>query len=1261
MVKAKFIFFLIIIIGLNNHCKQDSSVNQSETIDSKKNYPIPVSVISKNPQVIQLNKSEVQKIEIPTNKKLSFKLKTKEGIKQINLIPPASFTPNGGVSGGLSHFNTFSTEQGLSISSIACGYLDRSGNLWFGTYGGGVNKYDGKSFTIFNSSHGLANNLVLCIKEDQLGNIWFGTQGGGVSMYNGKSFTTFNILNGLADNIVYSILEDKNGNLWFATKGGGVSKYIHNVKNNGTGNNSTVQNKTSAILFKTYSVSNGMASNTIRAIIEDKQGNLWFGTEGDGVSKYDGNNFTTYNTTNGLASNTIWSIKEDYLGNIWFGTNGSGVSKYDGNRVEAIERGDVIAQRTQHDIKKINGKLVKSFTTFNSSHGLANNIIWTIAEDKKRNLWFGSEGGGVSVYHENNHRKKNLLLNPIDSSKFFTTYNTSHGLSNNVVFSITEDKSGNIWFGTYGGGISRFNGDAFVTFNAKQGLASNVVFSIAEDKNHCLWFGSYGGGATKYDGKSFTKYTTSQGLANNTIWAITKDSKDNLWFGTYGNGVSKYDGNSFTNYNTSNGLPHNIVRCIKEDKHGNIWFGTEGGGISKFDGLTFTNYNTSQGLPHNSVRCICEDKDGNLWFGTEGSGVSKFDGKHFTNYNSTHGLINNVVRSICRDDDGNLWFATQAGISCLIEKTNNSSIRFLNYSTANGLPDNYITQIIPFNNHKIIVGTNSGIAIFNALASIKSIDKLVGLELYNVSNNYPVKDVNVGQNAIYIDSKGVIWAGTGDDKTSLVRIDYNLIEKNFTLPKPEIHAVKINEQKIDWYSLIGSANDKNIIDSATLIQQQIFTYGKILAKKELDSIKKQYKGILFSNISKFYALPQNLILPYEHNSVTIEFNAIELSKNFLINYQYMLEGYDKNWSPVLKKTEASFGNINEGDYTFKLKAQSPNGIWSEPVTFKFKLLPPYYRTIWAYLFYIIGSIFILWSILRRRAATFKKRQKELEKIVEERTVEVILQKEEAEYQKELVQEKQKEILDSIHYAQRIQQTLLAGKTLLNDNLNGKNNYFVLFKPKDIVSGDFYWATKIASSVTAHELFYLAVCDSTGHGVPGAFMSLLNIGFLSEAIKEKHIYEPNKIFDYVRQKLIESISSEGQKDGFDGILICINKTTKQISYAASNNSPILVTNNNLSHLPLDKMPVGKGEKIDNFQLNNINYKIGDMLYLYTDGYPDQFGGPKGKKFKYKPLAEILLANSHLSLNQQSEILDNKFNQWKGDLEQVDDVLVIGIKI
>jgi len=295
-----------------------------------------------------------------------------------------------------------------------------------------------------------------------------------------------------------------------------------------------------------------------------------------------------------------------------------------------------------------------------------------------------------------------------------------------------------------------------------------------------------------------------------------------------------------------------------------------------------------------------------------------------------------------------------------------------------------------------------------------------------------------------------------------------------------------------------------------------------------------------------------------------------------------------------------------------------------------------------YFFIILSLILVFTGVIIYKA--YKQKNKANLIIIE--------QKKEVESQKATIEEHQKEILDSIHYAKRIQNTLLANHDFLNENIS---NNFVYFNPKDIVSGDFYWATKHGDN------FYLAVCDSTGHGVPGAFMSLLNIGFLSEAINEKNITETNLIFEYVRERLISSVSKEGQKDGFDGIIVRFNQSTKEITYTAAHNAPILISNNELIELQKDKMPVGIGERSENFTCHKLQVKQGDMLYLYTDGYADQFGGPKGKKFKYKPLNELLLSISNKTLSEQKQELETNFKNWKGDLEQVDDVCVFGIRI
>lgn len=266
-------------------------------------------------------------------------------------------------------------------------------------------------------------------------------------------------------------------------------------------------------------------------------------------------------------------------------------------------------------------------------------------------------------------------------------------------------------------------------------------------------------------------------------------------------------------------------------------------------------------------------------------------------------------------------------------------------------------------------------------------------------------------------------------------------------------------------------------------------------------------------------------------------------------------------------------------------------------------------------------------------------------------------KHKVEIQKEMIEEKNKEILDSIHYAKRIQHAVITSDQYISKYLK---EFFVLYKPKDIVSGDFYWALEF------EDKFYLATADCTGHGVPGAFMSLLNISILNEVIIEKKITEPHWVLNEARKDIIKALNPEGQveegRDGMDCILICFDLKNNTLHYAAANNSFYIVRENKLLTFPADKMPVGKSPNdTESFTLRTVELRKGDIVYTLTDGYPDQFGGSKGKKFKYKPLEELLLEVNQLPLEVQKNVLSERFETWKGDLEQVDDVLIIGIKV
>ena len=562
--------------------------------------------------------------------------------------------------------------------------------------------------------------------------------------------------------------------------------------------------------------------------------------------------------------------------------------------------------------------------------------------------------------------------------------------------------------------MSRYDGSAFTNFTTDHGLADNTVWSIAEDKTGNLWFGTDGGGVSRYDRKSFTNFNTAQGLANNSVLSITEDKTGNLWFGTNGGGVSRYDGKSFTSFTTAQGLTNNTVWSIAEDKTGNLWFGTEGGGVSRYDGKSFTNFTTAQGMVNNTVLSITEDRTGNLWFGTWG-GVSCYDGKSFTSFTTAQGLANNNVSSITEDKTGNLWFGTNEGLSVLTiqdlqgqlqkridavkSKEIPSSSMFKTFTTHDGLPDNFVTNVLQLPDGSMAVATNLGITFFNPSANFT---KLTNIEIYNSNTDYPVKDVNTGQHCMLLDSRGIIWAGTGSEKTALVRFDYTALQKNQQIPTLLVKSIKVNEENICWYDLSLSARSKEARDSLSIpanITEEVSTFGKELTEAERDSMRNRFGNLTFDGITRFYPLPEHLVLPHQHNNITFEFNAIETGKPDLVNYKYILEGYDKDWSPVLKKTSANFGNMSEGAYTFKVSAQGPNGVWCDPVTYTFKVLPPWYRTWWAYLIYVLLFLLALRIFSKWRERHLRTEKEWLEKTVEERTLEVIAEKKEADKQR----------------------------------------------------------------------------------------------------------------------------------------------------------------------------------------------------------------------------------------------------------------------
>jgi ligand-binding sensor domain-containing protein len=534
----------------------------------------------------------------------------------------------------------YTPEHGLASNFVSFIAVDGEGVLWFGTYYHGVSRFDGQAWTTYTTNDGLASDEIRAIAVDGEGALWFATRGGGVSRFDGEEWTTYAGEGGLASDNVYAVTVDNKGVLWFGTDQG-VSSY-------------------DGEMWKAYTQSDGLASDQVNAVTADGEGVLWFGTDG-GVSRFDGETWTTYTGWDGLASDEVNAVAVDGEGVLWFGTD-SGVSRFDG----------------------------ETWATYTEQDGLVSNGVYATAVDEDGTLWFGTEHG---ISH--------LAQSPEDVTDMgsWTTYRTDDELRQNSGTAVTVTSDGAVWVGALGGGVSRFDGEAWTNYSKEEGLAGESALSAAEGPDGALYFATGGGvcrfdgetwmtymetadlasgpgvvawasdrtlwygtakGVTSFDGESWTTYTVADGLAANYLLGIAEAPDGALWFAT-NDGVSRFDGEEWTTYTTADGLAQIRVAALAVAPDGALWFATEGG-VSRFDGQTWTTYTTADGLANDDVRAIEVASDGALWFGTAG-GVSRFDGQTWSTYTTADGLVNESVWAVAMAPDGALWFSTWGGVS----------------------------------------------------------------------------------------------------------------------------------------------------------------------------------------------------------------------------------------------------------------------------------------------------------------------------------------------------------------------------------------------------------------------------------------------------------------------------------------------------------------------------------------------------------------------------------------------------------------------
>jgi ligand-binding sensor domain-containing protein/signal transduction histidine kinase len=529
-------------------------------------------------------------------------------------------------------FTSFTTRDGLPIDGVSYIQGDRQGRLWLATSEGLV-RYQNGRFRTFTTRDGLPFNAISRIIEDRDGAIWFGTRGG-LIRYRDDAFTAITTADGLPDTWVRTIRESTDGTLWVGTGFGGLAR-VRDGR-----------------VVAAYSMSDGLPSNKVNCLTIDRAGTLWVGTD-KGLARFDGDSlsrtanvpsapdaplFTTYTRRDGLSDDNINTIFEDREGNLWIGTNTGGLNRLKPRKLIAFSReqglpGDGVVPVTEDRegalwIGMTCGGLVRyrdgTFTSYGIKEGLRNDCVWSLLADRQGNVWFGTWGGGLTRFRDGtftNWRKENS------------------GLAGDAVLALYEDRAGVLWVGT-GSGLHRFENGMFTVYRVRDGLVADDVRFITEDRAGALWIGTTGGVSRFTDG-AFTSYTTAQGLAHNYVRAIHQTADGTMWFGTYGGGLDRFRDGRFTHYTARDGLFGNVVSRILEDDRGNFWM-TGNKGIfrvarqdledfadRKRSAITSVPYGVADGMVNSECNgggqpAGWKRRDGTLWFPTA-RGVVRVD------------------------------------------------------------------------------------------------------------------------------------------------------------------------------------------------------------------------------------------------------------------------------------------------------------------------------------------------------------------------------------------------------------------------------------------------------------------------------------------------------------------------------------------------------------------------------------------------------------------------------------------------------------
>jgi len=1054
------------------------------------------------------------------------------------------------------------------------------------------------------------------------------------------------------------------------------------------------------VALENHTLKTGLPQNTVSDIVQDTEGYIWLSTQ-VGVTRYDGYTFEHFNLSNGLPDDEVNCILVDQTGRIWFGTQG-GIGIYDGESFEQIRKEDgLIDDRVEGMIMDLDGNIwiwtdygisvITSDTvlSYSDKDALTDNKVWDAFVDSRGRVHLATYfNPGITIF-EDPYTYKKLPLKEI-------------------VRDIIEASPEEIWYATQGSGILVRKGKEEHWLGLEDGLGDEIVLSMLRDSHGKIWCGTYLEGLFIFENGSF-RHMEIEGSYNPIASELVEDSRGRIWISGFDEGVWMLDDNYLKHFNINNNLVHNNVNTIFEDRFGSIWIATMGG-VSKYGRAIFEIYDLDFGLPANSIQAVYHDSRGRVWLGAHGNLVS-IQGDQVTAYGTDEGFKENY-HPLCFAEDKHQDVFIGTGFELFV---------YNGYSIEGAGLNATINSLLYTSDEQLWCGTDSGIHILkegeshllgkeNGLINLKvnslmQMDQVIccategGLSLFDLSGqhirNYTEEDGLAS--AVYLDvtsdAENNLWVAT--KSRGVTRIDLSMPDavENYNTSHGMVSNSTYFVEFADSVSLwIGTNLGINVLNLET---GEFSLYGDDEGFYPLETneraISKGKDGELWigtveglvhydprydimdpnppelvlyppvvegivcvgspkgeSDISGIF--PGEMTFPYSKNSLEFNFTGIHTVNPSRNSFSWYLEGFDKDWSQPGPERTAPYMRLPNGHYAFRVKAFNLDGVEVEQeASFAFTIKPPLWKTFWFVLLEVLAGLALIYGTFKYRERQLIKEKRVLETKVKVRTREIEDQKVEIEAQND-------EITSSIQYARRIQHAVLPGRRTLERILP---EHFIFFKPRDIVSGDFYWVEK------KEELIVVCAADCTGHGVPGAFMSLLGLTFLNEIVNHEGIVRAAEILNRLRSNIIRAMShkdeAEQAKDGMDLALVVIDPQLGMLEFAGAYNPLILVRDGEQIVYKGDNMPVGM-HIVDerSFTNHRVQLEDQDMIYLYSDGFPDQFGGEKGGKYKAKPFKNLLIRISREPVQKQASMLESELKNWMGKEPQVDDILVTGIR-